>query len=253
MEFIVAADSDIGISKEINQDSICIKTAAADADKAALILVCDGMGGLSKGEIAAAAVVRELAAWFDNRFADVFDSWELIKRDILETLQKINSKISAYGQKNRLQLGTTATGMIVVNSKYMTFHVGDTRIYKINSEISRLTDDHTFISQEIRQGRMTPEQAKSDPRRNALTQCIGANGEMTPDISFGSIESGANYLFCSDGFRHVLTEDEIRENLSPRLVTTRTAMKIKMRSLIETVKERGEKDNISAAMFRAEF
>ena len=76
---------------------------------------------------------------------------------------------------------------------------------------------------------------------------------MTPDISFGSIESGANYLFCSDGFRHVLTEEEIRDNLSPRLVTTRTAMKIKMRSLIETVKERGEKDNISAAMFRAEF
>lgn len=253
MEYIVAADSDIGISKEINQDGICIKTAKAGSDNAALVLVCDGMGGLSKGEVASAAVINAFSEWFDNRLADEFDSWDMIKQDVLDMLQKLNSKIMAYGQKNHFQLGTTATGMIVINSRYMIFHVGDTRIYKISYQLNPLTEDHTFINREIKLGTMTPEQARSDSRRNALTQCIGVTGEMSPDITFGAVESGANYMLCSDGFRHVLTDEEILENLSPRIVTTKTAMKIKMRSLIETVKERGEKDNISAAMFRAEF
>lgn len=253
MEYIVAADSDIGISKEINQDSICIKTATAGSDSAALVLVCDGMGGLSKGEVASAAVINAFSDWFDNRLADEFDSWDMIEHDVRDMLQKLNSRIAAYGQRNRFQLGTTATGMIVINSRYMIFHIGDTRIYKISYQLNRLTEDHTFINREIKLGTMTPEQAKSNSRRNALTRCIGVIGEMSPDITFGNVESGANYMICSDGFRNVLTDEEILENLSPRLVTTKTAMKIKMRSLIETVKERGEKDNISAAMFRAEF
>lgn len=253
MEYIVAADSDIGTSKKINQDSICIKTARTGSDIAALMLVCDGMGGLSKGEAASAAVVNSFSEWFNNRLADEFDSWDMIRHDVLDTLQRLNSKIISYGQKNHFQLGTTATGMIIINSQYMIFHVGDTRLYKISYQLNRLTEDHTFITRELKRGTITSEQAESDPRRNALTQCIGVTGEMTPDIKFGTIESGANYMICSDGFRHVLSDAEILENLSPRLVTTKTAMKIKMRSLIETVKERGEKDNISAVMFRAEF
>ena len=66
MEYIAACDTDVGITKKINQDSVCIKTAKTNTGRAALILVCDGMGGLSRGELASAEVVRSFAEWFDR-------------------------------------------------------------------------------------------------------------------------------------------------------------------------------------------
>jgi serine/threonine protein phosphatase PrpC len=135
----------------------------------------------------------------------------------------------------------------------MTFHAGDTRIYKISSDLRQLTDDHTFINREIKRGNMTPQQAKTDPRRNALIRCIGASGEAEPEVKFGNLESGANYMICSDGFRHVLEPKEIYDELSPKRVKAKQEMERSLRDLIELVKTRSERDNITAAMFRAEF
>lgn len=255
MDYIVAADSDIGISKNVNQDSLCVKTADTKIGKAALAMVCDGMGGLSKGELASATVIRSFADWFDYELAGELDnwSWERESRMIVRRLQQLNERIVRYGKSNGIQLGTTATGMICVNADYMIFHVGDTRIYELSTEMKQLTEDHTFVRREIKRGNMTEEEAKTDPRRNALVQCIGVSGKVDPEIKFGKLENDANYLICSDGFRHVVTEEEILANLAPRVVTARTSMHAKIREVIELVKKRQEKDNITAALFRAEF
>lgn len=255
MNYTVAAETDIGILKKVNQDSICIKNARTKQGKAALVMVCDGMGGLSKGELASAEVVRSFSDWFDYELAYELEnwSWRDAGQSILNRLRSLNSRIIGYGQRNGVQLGTTATGIIAVNNQMMTFHIGDSRIYKLSYRIKQLTEDHTFVNREIKNGNMTSEQAKRDPRRNALTQCIGVSGDITPEIKFGTIESGTNYLICSDGFRHVITEEEIFGGLSPKLVTTGSSMKAKLRELIETVKSRKEQDNISAVMFRAEY
>lgn len=255
MKYIAAADSDIGISKSVNQDSVCAITADTDSGKAAMIMICDGMGGLSKGELASAAAVRSFADWFENELPYLLSPlvWEDIAKAVIAQLRGVNDRLVEYGAREDIRLGTTVTGILAVGTKYMTFHVGDTRIYKISSRLSLLTDDHTFVNREIKRGNMTPEQAKTDPRRNALVQCVGVNGELAPDVKFGDIEDGANYMICSDGFRHKITDKEIYDALSPRIVTTKTAMQAKMRELIETVKERVERDNISAVMFRAEL
>lgn len=255
MNYIVAADTDIGISKKVNQDSICVKTADTSKGKAALVMVCDGMGGLSKGELASAEVIRSFSAWFDFQLAHELDNWnwDIAAKNVTARIKSLNAKIVAYGEKLKIQLGTTVTGMIIINDQYMSFHVGDTRLYKIAFSLSQLTEDHTFVNREIKRGNMTPEEALKDPRRNALIQCVGVTGGVDPEIKFGNIESGVNYLICSDGFRHVISEDEIYENLSPNAVTTKSSMQAKMRVLIELVKLRNEKDNISAAMFRAEL
>ena len=143
--------------------------------------------------------------------------------------------------------------MIIFNQQYLSFHVGDTRIYKVSHQLSCLTEDHTFVNREVKFGRMTPQQAEKDPRRNALTQCIGAAGGVSPDIHAGTIEIGANYMICSDGLRHLVSDKEIFEGLSPRIVTTKTSMQARLRELIDCVKSRGERDNISALGFRAEL
>lgn len=255
MKYIVAAETDIGITKKVNQDSLCVKNAETKQGKAALVMVCDGMGGLARGELASAEVVRSFSDWFDYELAYELEnwSWRDAGQSVLNRLRSLNSRIIGYGRRHGVQLGTTVTGILAVNNQMMTFHVGDSRIYKISYRIKQLTEDHTFVNREIKNGNMTLEQAKNDPRRNALTQCIGVMGEVTPEIKFGAIESGTNYMICSDGFRHVITEDEIFDGLSPKRITTKSSMQARLRELIETVKSRQEQDNISAVMFRAEY
>ena len=75
MEYIAAADTDIGTTKQVNQDSVCVKTAKCRQGRAALIMVCDGMGGLSKGELASAAVVRSFSDWFEYDLPYELDNW----------------------------------------------------------------------------------------------------------------------------------------------------------------------------------
>ena len=255
MDYIVVADTDVGISKSVNQDSLCIKTAETSLCKAAMLMVCDGMGGLAKGEVASAEVVRSFSEWFDSCFEQELTSWnwDRIASITVDRLKELNSRIIAYGERNGIKLGTTATGMLCVNSQYMIFHVGDTRVYKISGDVVQLTDDHTFVNREIKLGRMTPEEALRDPRRNALIQCIGVTGDVSPEISFGNLESGAHYLICSDGLRHDVTNEEILDILSPQQVTTRSSIEARLREMIELVKIRNEKDNISGAVLRAEF
>ena len=255
MKYIAACDTDAGISKYKNQDSVCVKTADTGSGRAALIMVCDGMGGLSKGELASAEVIRSFAEWFDSEFPFELPDWdwETAARNVISRLRRLNAMMVDYGMREHLQLGTTATGFIALDSKFMTFHVGDSRIYKISDRLSQLTDDHTFVNREVKNGRMTPEEAKTDPRRNALVQCVGVTADIFPDVRLGDLESGANYMVCSDGFRHVLTEKELFEELSPEAVSSKADMQKKLRQLIDTVKTREESDNITAAMFRAEF
>ena len=200
-------------------------------------------------------MVRSFSEWFDEELPYEIDSWnwENAARRTIKRLRILNDKLVRYGAENNIKAGTTATGIIAVNTGYMTFHTGDTRIYKISRDLRQLTDDHTFINREMKRGNMTPQQALTDPRRNALIQCIGASGEIEPEVKFGNLESGANYMICSDGFRHVLAPKEIYHELTPEKVSTKKAMEKSLRRLIETVKERNERDNITAAMFRAEF
>ena len=255
MEYIVAADTDIGNTKQVNQDSLCVKTADTPKGKVALIMVCDGMGGLSKGELASAEVVHSFADWFDYGLAEELNNWnwDKIADMTARRLRYLNDTMITYGIRNDIKLGTTATGMLVVNSQYMSFHVGDTRIYKIGEELTQITEDHTYVNLEMKRGNMTAEEASKDKRRNALVQCVGVTGGVSPDIQFGNIEEDVNYFICSDGMRHVVTDEEILDILSPRLITTKSSMIARLRELIELVKLRDEKDNISGAVFRAEI
>ncbi|EWM52904.1 PP2C family protein-serine/threonine phosphatase [Ruminococcus flavefaciens] len=255
MDYITACDTDIGISKKINQDSVCVKTARTATGKAALVMVCDGMGGLSKGELASAEVIRSFAEWFDTELPFELPNWDwkTAARNVISRLRRLNAMLIDYGARNSLQLGTTATGLIAVNSEFMTFHVGDSRIYKISDKLSQVTDDHTFVNRAVKMGRMTPEEALTDPRRNALVQCVGVTGEIAPEVRLGVFENNTNFLICSDGFRHVLTEKELYEELSAEKTKNKAAMQKQLRQLIETVKSRNENDNITAAVFRAEM
>ena len=254
MHYIATADTDIGISKDTNQDSVLIKHANADSKEILLAVICDGMGGLSKGELASATVIRAFAKWFDEELPYELDTVDLqvigAKWSLL--LKELNARILEYSRENGIEgIGTTFSGILFVGDQYIIGHVGDTRVYRIGTALHQLTTDQTFVAREISRGTLTLEQAKTDKRRNLLLQCIGASKVVEPQIICGKAEKGA-YMLCSDGFRHEISEAEIYESLNPINLMNKDAMHNNAKYLIEQVKKREEKDNISVLLIKAE-
>lgn len=251
MHYLAIADTDVGIVKQTNQDSILIKHGDSEKGEVLLAVICDGMGGLEKGELASAAVIRAFARWFDEELP-----YELKKLDLQVIagkwsllLKDLNLKISEYGQSQNTRMGTTFTGILFVENKYVAVHVGDTRLYHIGSSLKQMTTDQTFVARELSRGTLTREQARTDKRRNMLLQCVGASAKIEPEILTGTVENGT-YMLCSDGFRHEISEREIYDSLKPVNFTDRNIMKRNVKDLIEQVKSRQERDNISVILIK---
>ena len=253
MHYIATADTDVGISKTTNQDSVLIKHASTDIGEVLMAIVCDGMGGLAKGELASATVIRAFSKWFDEELPYELENvdMQVIGGKWSLMLKSLNVQILEYGQQLGSNLGTTFSGILFVDNKYVIVHVGDTRIYHIGSTLHQLTTDQTFVAREISRGTMTAEQAKTDKRRNLLLQCVGASKNVDPQVLCGAAEKGA-YMICSDGFRHEVTPGEIYESLNPINFMNENAMHNNAKYLIELVKSRQEKDNISVVLIKAE-
>lgn len=252
MRFLITADTDIGTTKHTNQDSLLVKHAIYRGGEVLMAIVCDGMGGLAKGELASATVVRAFSGWFDHELPYELEylDMKIIGEKWALMLKQLNVMILAHGQSENIAMGTTFTGILFVDGRYVIVHVGDTRVYYVGKALQQLTRDQTFVTREISRGTMTLEQAKTDKRRNMLLQCVGASEKIVPEIREGVCEKGA-YMLCTDGFRHEITELEMYESLNPVNFVNKEAMHSNARYLIELVKQRKEKDNISVILIKA--
>lgn len=253
MHYTATADTDVGIVKATNQDSVLIKHASTDIGEVLMAIVCDGMGGLAKGELASATVIRAFSQWFDEELPYELENVDLqvIGGKWALMLKSLNVKIGTYGQQLGASLGTTFSGILFVNNQYVIVHVGDTRIYHIGSTLHQMTTDQTFVAREISRGAMTEEQAKTDKRRNLLLQCVGASKNVEPQMICGAAEAGT-YMICSDGFRHEVTPAELFQCLNPVALANGNVMHNNARYLIDLVKSRQERDNISVVLIKAQ-
>lgn len=254
MVFLDAVETDVGIAKTTNQDSACITVAQTPYGQIAMAMICDGMGGLEKGELASATVIRAFLDWFFQELPDQMADfrWDAVQTAWTHQIKTLNRTISDYGKFYGFSLGTTVTAMLLFQDTYMIAHVGDSRAYALQTNILQLTEDHSVVGREVRRGTMTAQQAERDPRRNVLLQCVGASKTVSPQVLQGQIQAGTNYLLCSDGFRHVISPEELLEQLGPTAVCSPEQMRAGLRRLINLAMSRGEKDNISALLIRAE-
>lgn len=257
MNYKIAYYSDVGIKKDTNQDSCSIKIATTEKGNILFAVVCDGMGGLSKGEVASGCLIRTFSDWFNNEMPEI-----LAKPDVLSEIKfrwdriikEQNQVIGAYGRSLNIQLGSTVTVMVVLeDGRYIIGHVGDSRAYKItDSTVVILTEDQTVVANEVKNGKLTAEAAKTDPRRNVLLQCVGASRIVEPVFYYGVFAEGECVMLCSDGFRHTVTPQEIFEAFKPSANTDEDVMKNNIIGLIELNKQRGETDNITALLVKGE-
>lgn len=253
MNFIVSANTDIGIVKNTNQDSLSVKVINTSIGRMSFAILCDGMGGLAKGEVASASVIRAFDEWVNNELP-VLCSAPLDENTIKAQWEKIlldqNNIIKTYGARQGVKLGTTAVVMLLTDNQYFIMNVGDSRAYEFTETMAQLTNDQTFVAREVALGNMTPEQAEVDERRSVLLQCIGASEEVYPDFFVGETKQNATYMLCSDGFRHEITPDEIFAKFQPGVLLDDSTMNQNTLDLIELNKQRNERDNISVVLVR---
>lgn len=253
MNFIVSADTDVGISKATNQDSLSIKVFATKQGPMAFAVLCDGMGGLEKGEVASAAVVQAFDVWAKTQLPALCEapiSDGVIRAQWERVIAEQDAAIKAYGARRGVRLGTTVVAMLLTQTRYYILNVGDSRAYELTAQIRQITRDQTFVAREVTLGNMTEQQAKTDSRRSVLLQCVGASDNVYPDMFFGQTQANALYLLCCDGFIHEITSDEIFSALRPDTLSNEQVMHQRALELIERNKRRMERDNITVALIR---
>lgn len=254
MNYLVQACTDVGITKKTNQDSFMAKVINTSSGRMAIAVMCDGMGGLEKGEVASATLVSAFNQWIEEVLVKM-DTKSLnenfIRQQWSNLILENNEKIKVYGKKCGVSLGTTITAILLTPSLYYVVNVGDTRAYEISRQGQRImTKDHTVVSREVEQGIITEEQAHVDPRRSVLLQCVGASEKVYPDFFVGTPIQNAVYMLCTDGFRHEILPEEIYHYLQPDNMLNQENMKNNILTLIELDKQRNERDNISVITVR---
>ncbi|MGN0437203.1 MAG: PP2C family protein-serine/threonine phosphatase [Lachnospiraceae bacterium] len=249
MEIFASFGTSKGNYKKINQDSLSVKVVNTPRGKSAFAIVCDGMGGLEQGELASKEVVIAFNNWFATDFARMVAK-DSFRKDLLfeqwqGVVESLNDRISSYASGQDMMMGTTVVVILIYNDSYYVCHVGDSRIYKLDSELCQLTLDQSVVAQEVRMGRLTEEEAKVDPRRSVLLQCIGASMVIEPQYESGLIKEDTVFLLCSDGFVHFIDNHEIQANFSPGRIHDKDHGELVCEHWINTVTSRGEKDNIT--------
>ncbi|MCM1180723.1 MAG: protein phosphatase 2C domain-containing protein [Clostridium sp.] len=249
MEIVAACYTDAGMIKEINQDSLSVKVVNFSEGKIAFAIVCDGLGGLEHGELASREVVMAFNHWFGVQFAQMAakDSFSLEKicTQWHGLIEEMNRGIAQYAKENGMMMGTTVSALFVYREEFMICHVGDSRIYQIAGGVRQLTADQTLVALEVEKGILTKEEACTDPRRSILLQCVGASDMVAPQFEVGRITEDTVFLLATDGFVHMVSEEELYAVFSPAKGWKKEELMTECGRMVKLVMDRGERDNVT--------
>ena len=179
-----------------------------------IAILCDGMGGLSGGEIASKLCANTL--YKDFRSSDVSEN---LDRFFKASIQKIDKIVASLKNKNEkpLKAGTTLASAVVIGDKLYWASVGDSHIYLIrNNEMIQINIDHTYgveLDEKVKKGLMAKQEADSHPKREALTSFIGMGGVKHIDLNAKPFQliNGDHIVICSDGLYRSLDKEEIKD------------------------------------------
>lgn len=236
----VATVSDRGLSEKrpLNEDSYL-----ADPERR-IFAVADGVGGAQAGEVASKTAVEVLDEAFRHQVdgADIEDLMEI-------AIQRANSSIFQMAHDSpKLSAMATTVVALHLNGHIATIgHVGDSRLYRLSpdSSLHRETADHSVVEEEVRAGRMTPEQAAHHPSRNVISRALGAESGVDVDMKTIEVEDGTAFLLCSDGITRHIPDSEIRDLLVSTPDVEAICAEMKRRCY-----ERGAEDNLTAVIVR---
>lgn len=241
------------VEKLVNNEAPSESDENADAEKFMVAMVCDGMGGLMRGEIASKIIVDTAKEFFT---ADVMTSETFkevpqgnktpfaIESKIREFIKIADEKIRKYGEENDTNLGSTLALLILFeNGTYITTCIGDSRIYVINNTLTQITKDQTVAQMEKDTGKPVRPNVPQRAKKHTLLQCMGAGPLPCPVFGTDSYTENDAFFLCSDGMSNKMTKKDAMafykksENGAAFL-----------NALVDRAKEKGESDNITGIL-----
>jgi protein phosphatase len=241
--------TDVGLKRGHNEDNYLIN------EELNLFVVADGMGGHAGGEYASAIcvnTVEEVVTSMEMNGdppAESDDPVEVSREKLRYAIQLAGRRIfeKATEMPEYHGMGTTAVVLLVDAGNAIVAHVGDSRLYMMrDGRIEQLTDDHSLVYQKVKEGLITPEQARTHRMRNVITRSLGYQEEVEVDVQVRAVRRGDRFLLCSDGLCGALELHEIGEAIE------NNGPQDAARRLVELACERGGEDNITAVVARVE-
>src|SRR5437016_4662074 len=237
----VASVSDRGLSEKrpMNEDSF-----VADSEHH-IFAVADGVGGAEAGEVASQTAIDVLQEAFRHQLGDGDDVEDLMELSI----QRANSSIHQMAAEHPRfsMMATTIVALHFDRGRATIGHVGDSRLYRISpdGQLVRETADHSIVEEEVRAGRMTPEQAAHHPSKNVISRALGAEESVEVDMKTIEVEEGTQFLLCTDGITRHIPDNELCD-----LLTNGRSPEAVCAEMKERCYERGAEDNLTAVIIQ---
>jgi serine/threonine protein phosphatase PrpC len=236
----VASVTDRGLSQKrpLNEDSMLVD------EERGIFAVADGVGGAQAGEVASQTAVEVLGEAFrHHRDGDDIE-------DLMEiAIQRANASIyqMSHEQRQLSMMATTIVALHLDGRQATIGHVGDSRLYRLKPDgrLERETEDHSVVEEEVRAGRMSPEQALNHPSRNVISRALGAEQAVEVDMKTLEVEDGTIFLLCSDGITRHIPDEELSALLRGGASLDAACAEMKRRCF-----ERGAEDNLTAVVVR---
>src|SRR5215207_132466 len=209
-----------------------------------IFAVADGVGGAEAGEVASQTAIEVLDEAFRHQTdgADIEDLMEL-------AIQRANASIHQMAQEHaKFSMMATTIVALHIKGNIATFgHVGDSRLYRLtpDGQLHRETEDHSIVEEEVRAGRMTPEQAANHPSKNVISRALGAEQGVEVDMKTMEVEDGTEFLLCSDGITRHVSDNELRQLMVVSNNLDELCNELKRRCY-----DRGAEDNLTVIAVR---
>jgi len=240
--------TDVGRRRQVNEDAFLCD------DELGLWVVADGMGGHAAGEVASREAVDTIYGMIkrgkntlglDDEPSE--DHARAALRLLEGAVQAATYMVFAMAEldSEKAGMGTTISAMMNFGDNVVLAQVGDSRIYRVRGErAEQLTEDHTLIAWQLKQGLITPDEAKTSKHRNVITRAVGNRDYVQVDMSVCELELGDSYLLCSDGLHGYLKPDEIPFVMS-------SGGRHAVERFVQLANSRGGRDNITAILLEA--
>jgi protein phosphatase len=221
-------------------------------DELGLYVVADGMGGHAAGEVASREAVDSLYGMVKRGIRDLHELVDpLSDPDARAACRLMESAVQAatyfvYSiaeiDRDKSGMGTTVSALLVLGDYAVTAQVGDSRIYKVHEgAVEQVTEDHTLIAWQLKQGLITPQEAERSPHKNVITRAVGNREYVQVDTRCIRLGAGMRFLLCSDGLHGYLKDEDIQPIVD-------MAGNASVQRFVTLANERGGKDNITAIL-----
>jgi protein phosphatase len=232
--------TDVGRIREINEDEFHV---SADGR---LVIVADGMGGHEAGEVASRLAVETIVRCLSAERRQALQRGTTdVGRALAEAVDAAHRQVRDKSCDGHAGMGATVLVALILGDELYTCHVGDVRCYvRTRSGFDQITRDHSVIADLVRQGHLTPEQARRHPHKNEVLQAIGMPQKLVPELNQRTLEDGDCIVVCSDGLWEALRDDEISS-----LLNWEGSVRQRAIQLVDRANDAGGPDNITVVLY----